>query len=139
MAAQRYLTRFPQHVLDEIFPKERTDRFFEALLGDASEGAFDIVLTYTGESENHIDFEFQLIQRQGKCLACNLTYGLPEVFARHPVIDIAGVVQQIDLRMSNGNRCGKWQIGRTKEISRERHALPLLIELRSGDSVEPED
>lgn len=139
MAAQRYLTQFPQHVLDEIFPKERTDRFFEALLGDASDGAFDIILTYTGESENRIDFEFQLNQRPGKCLACNLTYGLPEVFARHPVIDVAGVVQQIDLRMSNGNRCGNWRIGRTKEISRERHALPLVIELRSGDTTQPKD
>ena len=139
MAAQKYLTQFSKHVLDEIFPKARTDRFFEALLGDASEGAFDIVLTYSGESESRIIFEFQLNQRPGKCLACNLTYGLPEVFARHPVIDIAGVVQQIDLRMTNGKSCGKWQIGRTKEISRERHALPLVIELISGDSAQPED
>ena len=139
MAVQRYRTQFPQHVLDEIFPKERTDRFFEALLGDASDGAFDIILTYTGESENRIEFEFQLKQRPGRCLACNLTYGLPEVFARHPVIDIAGIVQQIDSRMTNGNRCGRWHIGRTKEISRERHALPLVIDLLPGHSTHQEN
>lgn len=88
-----YETLFPQHVLDEIFPSDRADRFFEALLGDASEGAYDIMLTYAGETDDRIDFEFQLKQRPGRCLACNLTYGLPEVFKRHPIIDIAGVVR----------------------------------------------
>ena len=132
MAASPCKALFPQRVLNEIFPADRTARFFEALLGDDAEGAYDIVLAYAGESTDRLDLEFQLNQRPGRCLACNLTYGLPEVFARHPVIDIADVVRQIDARLNNGNRCGRWQIGRTREISRERHVLPLEIELLAG-------
>ena len=133
MAKAIYQTVFSQPVLDQIFPADRADQFFEALLGDASEGAYDIVLTYAGETNERIDFEFQLNQRPGRCLACNLTYGLPEVFSRHPIIDVAGVIRQIDSRMTNGKRCGSWHIGRTQEISRERHVLPLSINLIAGD------
>ena len=124
---------FPQHVLDAIFPTERADQFFEALFGDSSEGAYDIVLAYTGASDERIDFEFQLNQRPGRCLACNLTYGLPEVFMRHPVIDVAGVVRQIDSRMVDGKRCGDWTLGRTREVSPDRHVLPLMIHLAEDE------
>lgn len=124
-----YETLFPQHVLDEIFPPDRADRFFEALLGDASEGAYDITLAYVGEADDRIDFEFQLKQRTGKCLACNLTYGLPEVFKRHPIIDVAGVVRRIDGRMTDGSHCGEWVLGRIREASRSMHVLPLTINL----------
>jgi hypothetical protein len=127
---------FPQHVLDAIFPTERADQFFEALFGDSSEGAYDIVLTYAGASDERIDFEFQLNQRPGRCLACNLTYGLPEVFMRHPVIDVAGVVRQIDSRMVDGKRCGDWTLGRTREVSRERHVLPLSIKLADDEQTD---
>lgn len=122
-------THFPQHILNEIFPPDRTDRFFEALFGDVAEGAYDITLAYKGETDNQIKFEFQLRQRPGKCLACHLTHGLPEVFIRHPVIDIDGVVRQIDARMTNGKRCGEWYLGRTREISRAIHVLPLTVNL----------
>jgi hypothetical protein len=127
-----YQTIFEQPVLDEIFPSNRADRFFDALLGDASEGAYDIVLAYAGETHDQIDFEFQFKQRPGKCLACNLTYGLPEVFMRHPVIDLAGVVRQIDSRMINGQQCGEWTLGNTREISRSMHVLPLTVKLIPG-------
>ena len=136
MPAFSYETLFPQHVLDEIFPSDRSDQFFEALFGDASEGAYDIVLTYAGETADQIDFEFQLNQRPGRCLACNLTYGLPEVFMRHPVIDVAGVIRQIDLLMSDGKRCGQWTLGRTREVSRDRHVLPLTVKLTNGISAD---
>jgi len=125
-------TIFKQPILDEIFPSTRTDRFFDALLGDASEGAYDITLAYAGESADRIDFEFKLKRRPGKCLACNLTYGLPEVFMRHPVIDVAGVVRQIDSRMINGKQCGEWTLGRTREVSRDMHVLPLTVKLTPG-------
>lgn len=127
-----YKTIFAQSVLDEIFPSNRTDSFFAALFGDASEGAYDIILAYAGESDDQINFEFQLKQRPGKCLACNLTYGLPEVFMRHPVIDVAGVVRQIDSRMINGQQCGEYSLGRTREISRIMHVLPLTVKLTPG-------
>jgi len=132
-----YKTIFAQRVLDEIFPSNRADCFFNALFGDASEGAYDIVLAYAGERDDQIDFEFQLKQRPGKCLACNLTYGLPEVFMRHPVIDVAGVVRQIDSRMINGQQCGEWTLGRTREISRVMHVLPLTVKLNPGKPLDP--
>jgi hypothetical protein len=128
-------TIFRQPILDEIFPSSRADRFFAALLGDASEGAYDITLAYAGETDDQIDFEFQLKQRPGKCLACNLTYGLPEVFMRHPVIDVAGVVRQIDSRMNNGKQCGEWTLGRTREVSHAIHVLPLTVKLTPGKSI----
>ncbi len=130
------MTIFKQPILDEIFPSSLADRFFAALLGDASEGAYDITLTYAGETDDQIDFEFQLKQRPGKCLACNLTYGLPEVFMRHPVIDVAGVVRQIDSRMVNGKQCGKWTLGRTREVSRDMHVLPLTVKLTRGKPLD---
>jgi hypothetical protein len=129
MPATSNRTLFSQHVLNEIFPPERADRFFDALLGDASAGAYDITLAFTGEADDRIDFEFQLKQRPGRCLACNLTHGLPEVFMRHPVIDIAGVIRQIDSRISNGKRCGNWTLGRTREVSRVMHIMPLTVSL----------
>jgi hypothetical protein len=129
-------TIFDQRILDEIFPSSRADRFFAALLGDASEGAYDITLAFAGETDDQIDFEFQLKQRPGKCLACNLTYGLPEVFMRHPVIDVAGVVRQIDSRMINGQQCGEWTLGRTREISRAMHVLPLTVKLNPGKPLD---
>jgi hypothetical protein len=132
MCPTSYRTIFSQRVLDQIFPSSRADLFFDALLGDASEGAFDITLAYAGQTDDQINFEFQLNQRPGKCLACNLTYGLPEVFTRHPVIDVAGVVRQIDSRVINGQQCGEWTIGHTREISRVTHVLPLRIKLIPG-------
>ena len=70
---------------EQLFPHDLADRFFEALYGDTEEGAYDIRLKFKGQKQDRLEFEFQLKQRPGKCLACNLTYGLPNVFSRHPV------------------------------------------------------
>jgi hypothetical protein len=129
MPAISFDTLFPKPVLDKIFPADRADRFFDALLGDASEGAYDIGLAYVGEADGRIDFEFQLKKRPGRCLACNLTHGLPDVFLRHPVIDLAGVVRKIDSRLSNGNRSAGWTLGSTREISHAMHVIPLTVNL----------
>jgi hypothetical protein len=135
MPTPTYKTLFTQQVLDEIFPADRADRFFEALLGDAAEGAYDIALAFVGETDDQIDFEFQLKQRPGRCLACNLTYGLPEVFRRHPVIDVAGVIRQINLRMTASKRCHQWTLGRTREVSRNMHVLPLTVNLTADNAT----
>ena len=129
MPDKPYQQIFSQPLLEEIFPNDRTDRFFDALYGDASEGAYDIILVYTGETEDQIHFEFQLNQRPGKCLACNLTYGLPDVFKRHPIIDLKGIVGQICDRIGPGRRCKAWVLGRTDERSASIHVLPLTVEL----------
>ena len=94
-----YTALFNQERLDALFPADRADQFFEALLGDAEDGAYDIRLEYNEFKENQLHFELQLHQRPRKCLRCNLTHGLPNVFSRHPVINIQGVVDQIEALM----------------------------------------
>lgn len=122
-------TLFSRETLDALFPKSRTDQFFDALLGDASEGAYDIRLTFREHQPGRLVFDLELHQRPRKCLACNLTYGLPKVFARHPIINIQGVVDQIGALLDGHGRCAGWQLGNTVEISRQLHVVPLIIEL----------
>ena len=81
--------------LESVFPPERTEAFFDALFGGAEEGAYDIVLVCRSEGEGKAELAFELHQRPGKCLACNLTYGLPQVFQRHPILNVAGVARAV--------------------------------------------
>ena len=127
--SDRFKAIFSQDKLDALFPPERTIQFFEALFGDNDEGAYDIRLTFKAATDNQLLFDFELRQRRGRCLACNLTYGLPQVFQRHPIIDAQGVVTRLCELMNGEGRCGQWQLGKAKEISRELHAVPLIIDL----------
>lgn len=121
---------FTTRILDRLLPPGRADLFFEALYGDADEGAFDISLNFSGydEKQQQLVFEFQLRERPGKCLACNLTHGLPEVFARHPLINIKGMVGEIE-KLLSGRRCGDWSLGHTVTAARNLHLIPLRIAL----------
>lgn len=125
--ANYFDTMFRQERLDELFPMDRADQFFDALLGDADEGAYDIRLTFKSYQNSELRFELKLKQRPGKCLACNLTYGLPQVFARHPIIDIDGVVSQIDKLIAGHATCKEWKLEATREIGRDLHVVPLII------------
>jgi hypothetical protein len=118
---------FSDENLHEIFPPERTNAFFEALFGDADEGAYDIRLAYLGSDGHTISMELQLLERPGCCLACNLTQGLPTVFSRHPVINIAGIVQEVDKLLAGQARCVDWSLGYTRQNSRNMHSIPLTI------------
>ncbi len=120
---------FTKDVLETLFPASKADEFFEALYGDVDEGAYDISLAYTGNNSNTLEFALELKQRSGKCLACNLTYGLPDVFTRHPLINLKGLVSEIDKLAGDDISCTDWKIGRTREISRELHIVPLLISI----------
>lgn len=120
---------FTPDILKKLFPEDRTDQFFDALFGDASAGAYDIALEFKGVSQNKLAFQFNLRQRPGKCLACHLTYGLPRVFSRHPVINIKGLVQKIDQLLNGRATCADWQIGATRGLSRELHVIPLFVSL----------
>ena len=120
-------TLFTPDRLETLFPADRADRFFEALFGDAREGAYDIRLDYDGFQGDQLRFLFHLSERPGKCLSCSLTYGLPHVFSRHPVINVAGLVRDIDQLLNGSQRCGTWEIGRTIEFDRRNHAVPLTI------------
>lgn len=115
-----------QEFLDTLLPPEKSDQFFEALYGDASEGAYDIQLECICVASDRIVLAFNLIQRPGKCLVCNLTYGLPTVFQRHPLIDIKGMVSKIE---ASGLNISSWRLGETEENSSSLHVIPLYLNL----------
>ena len=128
MTTADYKEIFTAEVLAELFPETRTNDFFEALFGDTEEGAYNISLRFSGQADGRLEFLFHLDQRPGRCLACNLTYGLPEVFSRHPIINVKGLVAKIEEKLGGPN-CTDWKLGTTREISRELHTIPLTITL----------
>lgn len=117
---------FTEETLAQLFPADRSDAFFDALYGDKDEGAYDISLAYVASDEDILEFELRLKQRPGKCLACNLTYGLPEVFGRHPLININGLARQIEA-LVDGLKISGWKLGHTRERSRQLHTVPLVF------------
>jgi len=130
MSQINFTQLFSPAQLSKIFPETRADDFFEALLGDTEDGAYDIALTFKTATSDALLFEFHLTRRPGKCLACNLTYGLPQVFSRHPRIDVGGVVDQVDQLLDGHARCGNWHLGSTREISKDLHVIPFHITLQ---------
>lgn len=124
---------FTDETLRALFPPERSHDFFDALFGDASEGAYDIVLSFEryDAGSQTLHFLLNLHERPGRCLACNLTYGLPEVFSRHPVINIKKLVNDIGQLLGEAVQCGDWQLGHTVQKSRSLHAIPLEIQVQT--------
>ncbi len=123
---------FNQETLLQLFPTSRSNDFFEALLGDASEGAYDISLEFVSQPDpKTYNFELHLKQRPGKCLACNLTYGLPEVFSRHPGINIKGLTAEIAQKLGHPPEKVNWKLGTTKSISNALHIIPLVISVEA--------
>jgi len=118
MDSNKLAEKFDEQTLQNLFPKERADQFFDALFGDASEGAYDIKLVFVGADRDKLQFALHLEQRPGCCLVCNLTYGLPEVFSRHPIINIAGLVKEVDELLGDMADCGDWKLQNTNSVSR---------------------
>ncbi len=125
----KYAGIFTDQVLSELFPVEKSDAFFELLYGDAEEGAYDIEVAFAGYRPGKLDFLFNLKRRPGKCLACNLTYGLPEVFSRHPALDVKGLVDKFDGLLDGKAKTTGWKLGGTREKSRELHVIPLEVSI----------
>lgn len=125
---------FTAECLNTIFPPERTDAFFDALFGDAEEGAYDIRLTFDekNSTEEELHFYFELHQRPGHCLVCSLTYGLPQVFDRHPVLDLKGVVAELAKARQWDPETVWWRIGATESLSNALHRIPLVL-ARQGE------
>lgn len=117
--------------LEKIFPRDRANDFFEALFGDADEGAYDIELSYRECDGSTLIMELLLHERPNCCLACNLTQGLPQVFSRHPVINITGIVRDLDALLGDTYKCGDWSLGYTEQHSRSLHAIPIKIALKN--------
>jgi len=120
---------FTQEKVEALFPATKTDDFFEALYGDASEGAYDIKLKFDRQEDSQLMFEFHLTKREDKCLVCSLTYGLPEVFSRHPVINLKGIAQNIDELLGDEAGCTDWKIGATRSVSSELHTIPVTFNI----------
>ncbi len=118
---------FTEDTTRVLFPAERTEAFFDALFGDAEEGAYTIELVYRTQSEEGLEFAFILTEKPGKCLACNLTYGLPQVFSRHPIINVAGMVKEIAKIAGWDEKVVSWELGKTREESSNVHVIPLMI------------
>ncbi len=133
MVADRFTSIFTSDKLTAMFPPDRADQFFDALLGDSSEGAYDIALHYAGSRDDELHFEFQLKERPGKCLSCSLTYGLPHVFSRHPIIDIPSVIKGIDQMLDGQGLCGDWRVESTREAGAKVHVIPLIIGLQADE------
>lgn len=126
-----YVEIFSEEVLQDLLPPQRADEFFEALYGDAAEGAYDIGLAFRGHDPGSgvLVFELQLRQRPGKCLACNLTFGLPEVFSRHPLLNIGGLVKKIATLLGPDGEISGWELGRTETLADDLHVIALKIVL----------
>ncbi len=117
---------FTQDFLDQLLPLNLSNKFFEALYGDASDGAYDIRLQFVSARDEQIVLEFNLIQRPGKCMVCNLTYGLPNVFSRHPLININNMIKKIE---EKGVKVENWYLGDTKELNNSLHTIPFYLDL----------
>ena len=110
-----------------VFPPERADDFFEALFGGAEDGAYDISLRFVRAMGNTYEFAFDLTQRPGKCLACNLTYGLPQVFSRHPILNVKGVAAAIAEALGKDPAAVTWELKPTREESSALHYIPFIV------------
>ncbi len=117
---------FTQEYLDTLLPAETSDQFFEALYGDAKDGAYDIRLEFISANEKRIVLAYNLTQRPGKCLVCSLTYGLPKVFSRHPLINVDGMIEKISTK---DVQIKSWRIGETEEQTSQLHSIPIYLEL----------
>ncbi|MCG8686566.1 MAG: pancreas/duodenum homeobox protein 1 [Desulfobacterales bacterium] len=126
MAQNNFDNIMTQEFLDTLLPPEKSDQFFDALYGDASEGAYDIRLEPVSFSKDRIVLAFNLTQRPGKCLVCSLTYGLPNVFSRHPLINIKGMIEKMT---QAGIPVKGWRLGDTEENSSSLHIIPLYLDL----------
>ncbi len=122
---------FTAEVLSRLFPKERSNEFFDALFGNADEGSFDIRLAYREIRGNNLTLDLELHERPGNCLACNLTQGLPTVFSRHPIINVNGLIEDVNKLLDNKGTCKKWSLGNTEQRRSDMHVIPVNIILET--------
>ncbi len=132
MTSDPFAPLFTRQTCATLLPATTADKFFEALFGDASEGSYDLELHYVGSDKSSLRFDLLLQERPGHCLACNLTYGLPQVFTRHPVINIKGIVAKVQSLLQEKGKTGEWHLGATRQISSSTHAIGLTIGLQAG-------
>ena len=64
--------------------------------------------------------------------SCSLTYGLPQVFERHPIINLKGLVSDIASRAGWELDDVWWRIGTTESLSSALHRIPLVLIQNKG-------
>ncbi len=62
-----------------------------------------------------------------ECLKCSLTYGLPQVFERHPLLAVGKAAGQIAEKLGFGKDY-RWELGATGERGPELHEIPFVVE-----------
>ncbi|MFR0875985.1 MAG: hypothetical protein ACLSHC_16430 [Bilophila wadsworthia] len=65
-------------------------------------------------------------------LLVNLTYSLPQVFERHPIINLKGLVSDIASRAGWELDDVWWRIGTTESLSSALHRIPLVLIQNKG-------
>ncbi len=117
--------------LASLFPPGRDNEFFDALYGGSEDGAFDISLIFYGvrEQTDEIILAYKLTERPGKCMACSLTTGLPPVFRRHPIINVAGTAEKLAERIGDGWTLKDYDIGQTAPYAPKINIIPFFIRL----------
>lgn len=126
----QFAALFSTDTCAELMPANTADQFFEALFGDAEEGSYDLELKYRNSDSAALYFDILLHERAGHCLTCNLTYGLPEVFSRHPVININSIAEKVNDIIGDLGETGEWRLGATTQQNQSLHSIPLVIELK---------
>jgi len=129
MSTDNYAAVFTPEVMARLLPLERSDEFFAALFGDPTAGAYDISLDFEGHKNGNLNFALKLNQRPGQCLVCSLTRGLPEVFRRHPVINLAGIAREVGKMIGHEDEKITWRLAPTRQHSTALHSIPFIIEL----------
>ena len=119
---------FDSKLLQELLPEEQVKAFFEAFYF-GEEPAYDLSLGFRGLRGNLLILELELKARPNQCLACNLTWGLPEVMERHPMLNLEGVVRRLEEKLPEGVNIISWELGATEQKSPDLHVIPLLIRL----------
>ena len=121
---------FADEVLKELLPQERVQAFFEAFYF-GEEPAYDLELGFGEAQDGCLIFELRLKARPGQCLRCNLTWGLPQIMAKHPQLNLAEVVKKIEEKLPEGIKVTSWNLGLTEERNPNLHVIPLVVRLNS--------
>ncbi|HFC98410.1 MAG TPA: pancreas/duodenum homeobox protein 1 [Thermosulfurimonas dismutans] len=121
---------FSEEQIKTLLPREKIEAFFEAFyFGEEPAYDLELGLGHFDPEQRLVRLELRLKARPGRCLACNLTWGLPEVFKRHPALDLQGVVGRLEGLLPDGWKVRDWTLGTTEEIDEELHVIPLIVRL----------
>jgi hypothetical protein len=121
--------------LKELFPTGRDDEFFDAFYGGSEDGAFDIFFSFDSyrPDNSELIFGFNLKERPGKCMACNLTYGLPSVFEKSPIINLKRIINGINEMIAPHYEINGFMLGKTTPKAPKVNVIPLIIKIKNGD------